>query len=423
MKEKDALEQFIEDKLAETQFTYQASHWDQASSQMAAWEAEAARKRRFLWFYLFSGVVFISLAITGVFALSLRGTPESELISQINNPALVSSETNDCDTLIISNPDLLTERSAQPVPSPTLQANNSPRNTKNKLFSGRTRGQQKQTGTNTNTSNNLSLTAKDPNAFSSPYSHPLSASIERSAQQSGIAYLINHIRYRAFSPDSIECEFIVVPNQENSWKQSNSFNFYVQSGASFTATQMGENGGSLQGGRSTASVGIRYNFRPGLALESGIQYHSNHLDELSLSVTGREFDFVAREQTVRWQLEQLHWLSIPLQLSIRPLKRHELTLGASLDYLATSRGTLRQSQQDPFNPTTTIDGNGNGIVYGLRTINYSAQLGYRFYIHPRMALDMRYRYGFRNLLDEAIWTTEAPRFDRQFQVGLLFYLK
>ena len=36
MKEKDALEQFIEAKLAEKQFSYQASYWDQAAGQMAA---------------------------------------------------------------------------------------------------------------------------------------------------------------------------------------------------------------------------------------------------------------------------------------------------------------------------------------------------------------------------------------------------
>lgn len=422
MKKKDALEQFIEDKLAETQFTYQASYWDQASGQMAAWEAEARRKKRFLWFYLISGVVFISLAITGIFAFSLRGTPESELLSQLNNPTVVSSEINDCDTIYIASPSLLTERSAQPLSSPNVVVNRTPTNTKNKLFSGRTRGQQNQTDTQTNTSNNP-LTAKDPNAFTSPYALPISTSIERSAEQSKIAYLIRNIRYRAFGPNAITWKSSPLTDQKSNWKQNSSFNFYVQSGASFTATQMGESGGSLQRSRSTANVGIRYNIRPGLALESGLQYHSNRLDNLSLSVTGREFDFVAREQTVRWQVEQLHWLSVPLQLSIRPLKRHEITLGASLDWLATSRGTLRQSQQDPFNPISTNDLNGNGIIYGLRTINYSAQLGYRFYIHPRMALDMRYRYGFRNLLDEEIWTEEAPRFDRQFQVGLLFYLK
>ncbi|MEM6343532.1 MAG: hypothetical protein AAF927_06610, partial [Bacteroidota bacterium] len=270
--------------------------------------------------------------------------------------------------------------------------------------------------------NNTLLSAQNINSLASPKSGPLTTGVERSAQQLKKKYSLKKLLAKDYRLQALLDAAFSEQADADQGKLS-SFNLYVQSGAGFTASEMSESGSSLRGGQSITQLGIRYNIRPGLALESGIQYHNTRLDNLSLSVTGRQFDFVAREQTIRWQVEQLHWISVPLQLSIRPLKRHELVLGASVDWLATSRGTLRQSLQDPFNPVSNTDLDGNGIVYGLRTFNYSAQLGYRFYVHPRMALDMRYRYGFRNLLDEEVWTAEAPRFDRQFQVGLMLYLK
>ncbi|MEM6347852.1 MAG: hypothetical protein AAF927_28440, partial [Bacteroidota bacterium] len=403
MKEKDALEQFIEAKLAEKQFSYQASYWDQAAGQMAAWEAEARRKRRFLWFSIFSGVLFISLATTAIFAFSHRGTPISQLEeAEVATSAISTSLLTDCDpsddsahdTAILSE---TTERSPQ-VSSSTPPSQGSRPSTTNHNTNRTTH-----TNNRTQTRNNTLLSAQNINSLASPKSGPLTTGVERSAQQLKKKYSLKKLLAKDYRLQALLDAAFSEPAEADQDRLS-SFNLYVQSGAGFTASEMGESGSSLRGGQSTAQLGIRYNIRPGLALESGVQYHNTRLDNLSLSVTGRQFDFVAREQTIRWQVEQLHWISVPLHLSIRPLKRHELVLGASVDWLATSRGTLRQSQQDPFNPVSSTDLDGNGIVYGLRTFNYSAQLGYRFYVHPRMALDMRYRYGFRNLLDEEVWT-------------------
>ncbi|MEL7530768.1 MAG: hypothetical protein AAFN10_05650 [Bacteroidota bacterium] len=422
MKEKDALEQFIEDKLAEKQFSYQASYWDQAAGQMAAWEAEAKRKRRFLWFSLLSGVLFIGLAITGIYAFTLRGTLDSQLADLNANPTVILAQAApECDSslnrLILKED--ATERSPKVATSSPLLSNRSRPSTTQQVPNRRatnTKDQPQKPNTPPLSSTNLS-------AFANQNAQALTTQIERSAQQEKTINKLQKILSRDYRIQAL-LNGAFSDQAEADQDRFSSFNFYLQTGAGFSASnQQGESGRSLQAGQSTASFGIRYNIRPGLALESGLQYHNKRLDELSLSLSGRQFDFVAREQTIRWQVEQLHWLSVPLQLSLRPLKRHEFVLGGSVDWLATSRGTLSQSQQDPFNPATTSDLNGNGIVYGLRTLNYSAQLGYRFYLHPRMALDMRYRYGFRNLLDEEIWTAEAPRFDRQFQVGLLFYLK
>ncbi|MEL7342234.1 MAG: hypothetical protein AAGM67_17255, partial [Bacteroidota bacterium] len=360
--EKDALEQFIEDKLNEQEFTYQPAYWDQAAAQMAVWEAEARRKRRFLWFYLFSGIIFISLAISGISALAPRAT-------------LASAPLYEWDGSIGMISPLLTQTAMMSPPSENASSLSSPAAVSiSTSFSNPTKGlepspQPSQT--------NRSVPTARPKAISTNSDSKLLLSIkkERSAKRPP-SYKLQSIGARNFKLASFFSSRS--PQKEALRRQRlSSLNFYLQSGTNLSTSEMGESGSSLRGGNSMIGLGIRYNLRPGLALESGLQYHGQQIDNLSLSLSGREFDFVAREQSIRWELQQLHWLSLPLQISLRPLKRHELSLGMSLDYLLGTQGRVFKSSRDPFNPLRTQEESGNGIVYGLRSLDYSAQIAYR----------------------------------------------
>ncbi|MEL6654106.1 MAG: hypothetical protein AAFQ87_25200, partial [Bacteroidota bacterium] len=324
MKEKDALEQFISGKLSEKEFTYQPAYWDQAAAQMAVWEAEARRKRRFLWFYLFSGIIFISLAISGISALAPRAT-------------LVSDPLFELRSAIDVLPPLLTQTAMMSTPSEyastQMQASASFSNANSSANS--TKGIQP--NPHNPQSEQSALFAKSGSGSESPVEiadsdSRLLLSLEKRSAKRASLYKLQSIGLK-----DIELESIFKarsPEKEALGRQRlSSFNFYLQSGTNLSASEMGESGSSLRGGNSMFGLGVRYNLRPGLSLESGLQYHGQQLDNLSLTLTGREFDFVAREQSVRWDLQQLHWLSLPLQVNIRPLKRHELSLGLSLDYL------------------------------------------------------------------------------------------
>lgn len=408
MKEKDTLEQFIQQKLDEPSFPYQSAYWDQAAAQMAVWEAEDKRKRRFLWFYSLSGLILLVSGILSLFAFFPAEVPIITSVLETQNVRSKVVDPLSSKTASLSNLALTTDSSSRIPNDFKTHGTSLPPASASRSTSDTQTGPSSQVLTE-------ELQLKKPDSLIRPsLSTSISSNLKYSLYQLPDRWYVLHTQL-----DQLKTRLLSSP--ERSFIRS--LHWYIQSGTGLRLSAQSESGTNWQSQSAQLGLGVRLPLRPALALETGFSLQNMPINGLSLQLKGNQYDFVLREQSVRWDLQNLYWLNVPVQLSLRPMSRHELIIGASWQYLLSSRGELTTAFSDPFSTPTSETNTQNGISYGLRTHNISAQLAYRFYIQPRLALEAKYRYGFRNLLYEGSWIQTDKLYDRQLEVRVMFYLK
>jgi hypothetical protein len=123
----------------------------------------------------------------------------------------------------------------------------------------------------------------------------------------------------------------------------------------------------------------RLSIHAGLLANIGINDKLLVRPELLYSVKGYQFDYSG----FRSGRVKLHYLTIPLLLGYKPIKKVTILLGPEVGLLTSAIG---RSQ----------GGNFNAIDF-YNTIDIGADLGVAYNLSPKVGLELRYNYGFTPL--------------------------
>ncbi|MEO0403772.1 MAG: hypothetical protein AAF193_02770 [Bacteroidota bacterium] len=164
-------------------------------------------------------------------------------------------------------------------------------------------------------------------------------------------------------------------------------------------------------------LGLEHNFSEkwGILLNPSYSQVSDVLQ--SFETQSIEFDYIFRRQSTAVNTNKLHLVNLPLSFSRRFGDRHQIRLGAGLNYLLTVNNTLIQSESSSFESNTIGSSSDKGYTQGWEEIGTFGLIGYNFYIRPDMSLGLNYQHGFTDMTQDS-WFGEVDN-DANSQLQLV----
>ena len=164
-------------------------------------------------------------------------------------------------------------------------------------------------------------------------------------------------------------------------------------------------------------LGVEHNFNKkwGILIKPSYSQVSDVLQ--SFETQSIEFDYIFRRQSTSINTNKLHLVNVPLSISRRLGDRHQIRLGAGLNYLMTVNNTLIESESTSFESNTVGTSTDKGYTQGWEDFGTFGLIGYNFYLRPDMSIGLNYQHGFTDMTQDN-WFQEVDN-DSNSQIQLV----
>ena len=396
-KHTEALDVWINAKLNDREFPYKEAYWD-AAQQLIEKEEGKRKKKRFIFLWIFVGLLLIALGVTATY-LSLSNFYASDALAQSSSSKLTESNSNppaESPHIANTHPDI--QQLTQEVP-----------HTETKEVT---------------VESNIALADEEietsslaqPLPITKSNNMPSVASIKEKAKEKAkdsstlqpSQQLILPLSMLDLNEPMDTINFEQLPPLEHT---SSSFRSYFQLSLMGGYQQIWNTSSaqSFEFDRFSPTYGLHvtYVLNPSVSFYSGIQYVRNESFGNNINIEQREISFGLDQRVRNFQLNKLDYLEIPLFAKLNIQKRSGISLGLSNLILLQSEHIIRDRINTPFSPETQVGQEiGKGFRDGLRPFVIGVGVGYHYRMLREVSVSIR-----ANMYPQHLFTDEVYEID------------
>ncbi len=426
------LDKYFQDKLHERKFEMKEEYWLGAQKLLEA--DERKRKRRVLFWWFSGGLGLLLVGLMGWLLLGENGTdrastnPTQQVASEggpvAQNGQAVQPEKGN-SAMVVEQPDSVSAARAgasfadgeknkkkvevgnasavfkksestdkQRVAKQKSQSQIGAQQSKNSTEDGEKHGEMaietKSKTISEAASNNDQYTSSTENA--KPQKSESALGFERIANLEKLpilfAYVVGNFEEKVLATTTQK----IIPQQPRQWHFG-----LMASQLAFPQVDSGEQ--RLLGQRM--GLVVRCDFRSGLYLSTGMQYHRRvGTFGPSAEAFGRNYRFGLELDTLQLRPNGLHYLGLPIVIGFER-NRHQLEAGLLLDYLAGVRGQVGSYRKQGEPPVKVFTATETGWMErtGYRKFVPTAQLAYRYNLVGQWSLGLNLNYQLGGIFD------------------------
>lgn len=465
MNEKHPIDSFFKDKLAERQYPMKEEYWASASALI---EANSARKRRkFLWFFLFLGLLG-STSLIGYWKYALEETSpigaKELVLGQIesNQTELNQTETKQAADLPIENIELeIPKREkkgliAEKEQASTLTKNpvvlaKTPQIPEGKIETDSQLEQERQSksqaaGKGLNQQDPVIKIKEQPvsNSPSKPLAEQapkslhgsrvldaLSKELVQNIEPDDLGQALNQTRGKALEAIAFDATIshlaisllplnlpsleagqipFIRRNRRHSLGLDFGFALHDAMGSKIEQTQS-------MGMSPVLGLGYRFQLNRNLSFQSGLRYTQTPSLAGDSTYTSTSFSFGAQVQGTRIRPLTLHQLELPFSLRLQIGARSSLALGGYMRYLLNVRSEVSTFESNPFETSPGPVNKAWGYKQGFKDVDLGLQFAYYYQLSEGLHVGFETQYGLRDLRGNTFYREQ--NFDRNLNARIV----
>ncbi len=203
--------------------------------------------------------------------------------------------------------------------------------------------------------------------------------------------------------------------------RDNSFRIYRQYfGGKIGVNPLAKYGRLNQWGGTNPSVGLYYEnaISEKVFWNAGLEYFNISSIYLPVSSEETSYNYGFESNVLTVHTDRAHFVSAPIYLGVRPLKRVQLKLGGSLNILMETQNTLEEHHVTNESSTLLNQDNTRGYRTSFNSLGFTGAAAMNFWITETTSLQFTYHYGLSDFSRNDVFQNQTVNQNTRFELSI-----